>query len=186
MYVLSLARNAHITQQHSTLQSLAHKLHSALTEFCMLLCLIPSVTLQVSHGDVTASQSLMQPLLRSITLHGLFLSLMQLSRNLSRNNLRSIHLCYSLNLCASCAPMLSHDCYLTSHSFRAHAPSHDSLALSPFLTQLSIPIPISHAIFARSLTLPSSSNLSRNLYCSLSHMHTGRGRTWRSMTRPCP
>ena len=28
MYVLSLARNAHITQQHSTLQSLAHKLHS--------------------------------------------------------------------------------------------------------------------------------------------------------------
>ena len=28
MYVLSLARNAHITQQHSTLQSLAHRLHS--------------------------------------------------------------------------------------------------------------------------------------------------------------
>ena len=28
MYVLSLARNTHITQQHSTLQSLAHKLHS--------------------------------------------------------------------------------------------------------------------------------------------------------------
>ena len=28
MYVLSLARNAHITQQHSTQQSLAHRLHS--------------------------------------------------------------------------------------------------------------------------------------------------------------
>ena len=92
----------------------------------------------------------------------------------------------SLNLCASCAPMLSHDCYLTSHSFRAHTLSQDFLALTPFLTQLPIPILISHAIFARSLTLPSSSNLSRNLYCSLSHMHTGRGRTWRSMTRPCP
>ena len=181
---------SHSREMHTSHNNIAHSnlwlTSYTLTEFCMLLCLIPSVTLQVSHGDVTVSifHATVTPLNHAAC--GWFLSLLQLSRNLSRNNLRSIHLCYSLNLCASCAPMLSHDCYPTSHSFRAHAPSHDSLALSPFLTQLSIPIPISHAIFARSLTLPSSSNLSRNLYCSLSHMHTGRGRTWRSMTRPCP
>ena len=82
----------------------------------------------------------------------------------------SIHA--TLNLCASCAPMLSHDCYLTSHLFRAQAPSHDSLALSPFLTQLSIPIPISHAIFARSLTLPIALLISRAISVACSHTCT--------------
>ena len=192
---------SHSREMHTSHNNIAHSnlwlTGYTLTEFCMLLCLIPSVTLQVSHGDVTASQSLMQPLLRSITLHGLFLSLMQLSRNLSRNNLRSIHLCYSLNLCASCAPMLSHDCYLTSHLFRAQAPSHDSLALSPFLTQLSIPIPISHAIFARSLTLPIALLISRAISVACSHTCTQGvaepgglrhglvlDRSWRSMIDP--
>ena len=71
------------------------------------------------------------------------MSHMQLSRNLSPSNLSSIHSCYSLILCA-------HECYLTSHSFRAHVSSHDSV--SPFLTQLSVPIPIPHTIFALTLT----------------------------------
>jgi hypothetical protein len=95
------------------------------------------------------------------------MSLVQLPRNLSRNNLRSIHTC-TLSFYA----LVTLPCYLTialtSHSFCAHAvtPSHDSL--SPFLTQLSTNL--SHNIC--SLTLHSSPNLSRNLYCSLSHTHT--------------
>jgi hypothetical protein len=114
------------------------------------------------------------------------MSLVQLPRNLSRNNLRSIHTC-TLSFYA----LVTLPCYLTialtSHSFCAHAvtPSHDSL--SPFLTQLSTNL--SHNIC--SLTLHSSPNLSRNLYCSLSltHTHTGRGRTWcmavHKAMRPC-
>jgi hypothetical protein len=110
------------------------------------------------------------------------MSLVQLPRNLSRNNLRSIHTC-TLSFYA----LVTLPCYLTialtSHSFCAHAvtPSHDSL--SPFLTQLSTNL--SHNIC--SLTLHSSPNLSRNLYCSLTHTHT-RGvaepGAWRS-TRRC-
>ena len=98
------------------------------------------------------------------------MSHMQLSRNLSPSNLSSIHSCYSLILCA-------HECYLTSHSFRAHVSSHDSV--SPFLTQLSVPIPIPHAIFALSLTRSRCLALliARAISIALSLSLTGRGQT---------
>ena len=120
------------TKMHTSHNNIAHSnlwlTSYTLTDFLMLLYLIPSHATTVS-------------------------------RNLSRSNLRlrSIHSCYSLILCA-------HDCYLTSHSFRAHIPSHDSV--SPFLTQLSVPIVISHAIFARSLTR--SSYLALLIPCAIS------------------
>ena len=118
-----------------------------LTDFLMLLYLIPSVTLQLhslSISYVTASQSLMQSSLRSTTLvYFSYVSHATVSESLTQQP--SLHplMLYSLILCA-------HECYLTSHSFRAHVSSHDSV--SPFLTQLSVPIPIPHAIFALSLT----------------------------------
>jgi hypothetical protein len=77
LHILSLARNAHTTQQHNTLQSLTHSTGYTLTTFLMRLYLIPSVTLQLhslSISYATASQSLMQPSLRSTTLVDLCLS----------------------------------------------------------------------------------------------------------------
>ena len=151
----------------------------------MLLCNIPSVTLHlhslsISYGVVTTSQSLMQPSLCSTTL--VYLCLVQLSRNLSRNNLRSIHSC-TLSFYASVTPPYYITIALTSHSFCFHTvtPSHDFL--SPFLTQLSVPI--SHTIFAplRYLALL----ISRVISIALSHTHTqgvAEPGAWRS-TRRC-
>ena len=166
----------------------------------MLLYLIPSVTLQlhslsISYGDVDASQSLMQPSLRSTTLVYLCLSCNHLGISHATTFAPSTHV---LMCTLSFYALVTLPCYLTIaltfHSFCAHTvtPSHDSL--SPFLTQLSVPVPISHTIFSpsRYLALPISRAISIALSLSDSHMYTGRGRTWRMAVhkamrrlRPC-
>ena len=146
----------------------------------MLLYLIPSVTLQLhslsnSYGDVTASQSHMQPSLRSTTLvYFSYVSHATVSESLTQQ------------------PSL-HPLMLLSHSVRSRMLSHVSLvSRSRIVTRFSLPF--SHATLSpntnpsrnlcsvpHALTLSSSSNRSRNLYCSLSL--TGRGQTRRSTRR---
>jgi hypothetical protein len=138
-----------------------------LTDFLMLLYLIPSVTLQLhslsnSYGDVTASQSHMQPSLRSTTLvYFSYVSHATVSESLIQQ------------------PSL-HPFMLLSNSVRSRILSHVSLvSRSRIVTRFSLPF--SHATLSpntnpsrnlcsvpHALTLSSSSNRSRNLYCSLS------------------